>query len=95
MSSRSQRRWHPRLDSRDHLPAEQGAPAAELAGLAGLQRERLGLYNEPHNFDCAPEKDLFLQMSDAINLQPGQVEDFFLTGKLPSELTGLLGGLVW
>lgn len=41
-----------------------------------------GFHYDPYNFDSAPEKDFFLQMLDAVNLRPDQVEDLYFTGGL-------------
>lgn len=41
-----------------------------------------GFHYDPYNFDSDPEQDFFVQMLDAINLEPEQVEDIYFTGGL-------------
>ncbi|TEU10953.1 MAG: restriction endonuclease subunit R [Anaerolineales bacterium] len=41
-----------------------------------------GFHYDPYNFDSNPEKDFFIQMLDAVNLTPDQVEDIYFTGGL-------------
>jgi len=41
-----------------------------------------GFHYDPYNFDSNPEKDFFVQMLDAVNLKPEQVEDIYFTGGL-------------
>jgi type III restriction enzyme len=41
-----------------------------------------GFHYDPYNFDSNPEKDFFMQMLDAVNLKPEQVEDIYFTGGL-------------
>ena len=41
-----------------------------------------GFHHDPYNFDSRPEKDFFVQMLSAINLQPTEVEDIYFTGGL-------------
>jgi type III restriction enzyme len=41
-----------------------------------------GFHYDPYNFDSNPERDFFVQMLDAINLEPDQVEDIYFTGGL-------------
>ena len=48
----------------------------------GRNEGDFGFHYDPYNFDSAPEKDFFLQMLDAVNLQPDQVEDLYFTGGL-------------
>jgi len=41
-----------------------------------------GFHYDPYNFDSSPERSFFVQMLDAINLRPDQVEDIYFTGGL-------------
>jgi hypothetical protein len=41
-----------------------------------------GFHYDPYNFDSKPEKNAFLQMLHAINLEPTEVEDIYFTGGL-------------
>lgn len=41
-----------------------------------------GFHYDPYNLDSLPEKDFFLQMLEAVNLHPDQVEDIYFTGGL-------------
>jgi type III restriction enzyme len=41
-----------------------------------------GFHYDPYNLDSSPEKDFFVQMLGAINLEPEQVEDIYFTGGL-------------
>jgi hypothetical protein len=42
--------------------------------------EEFGFHYDPYNFDSNPEKDFFIQMLRAINVEPNQVEDIYFTG---------------
>jgi hypothetical protein len=50
--------------------------------LAGRNAGDFGFHYDPYNFDSDPERDFFVQMLDAINLKPEQVEDIYFTGGL-------------
>jgi type III restriction enzyme len=54
--------------------------------LAGRDGGEFGFHYDPYNFDSNPEKDFFLHMLNAINLQPEQVEDIYFTGGLHDPL---------
>jgi type III restriction enzyme len=41
-----------------------------------------GFHYDPYNFDSDPEKDFFVQMLAAINVEPAQVEDIYFTGAI-------------
>jgi len=41
-----------------------------------------GFHYDPYNFDSNPEKDFFIQVLDAVNLKPEQVENIYFTGAL-------------
>jgi type III restriction enzyme len=49
---------------------------------AARNKGDFGFHYDPYNFDSSPEKDFFIQMLDAINLEPEQVEDIYFTGGL-------------
>jgi type III restriction enzyme len=50
--------------------------------LASRNEHEFGFHYDPYNFDSSPEKDFFLQLLGAVNLQPEQVEDVYFTGGL-------------
>jgi len=50
--------------------------------MAGRNDGNFGFHYNPYNFDSEPEKDFFIQMLDAVNLKPEQVEDIYFTGGL-------------
>jgi hypothetical protein len=50
--------------------------------LAGRNPGSFGFHYDPYNFDSSPEKDFFIQMLDAINVDLEQVDDIYFTGGL-------------
>jgi type III restriction enzyme len=50
--------------------------------LSARNAANFGFHYDPYNFDSNPEKDFFIQMLDAVNLKPEQVEDIYFTGGL-------------
>jgi hypothetical protein len=51
-------------------------------GMADRNAGDFGFHYNPYNFDSNPEKDFFVQLLDAVNLKPEQVEDIYFTGAL-------------
>jgi len=48
--------------------------------LVGRNPGDFGFHYDPYYFDSNPEKDFFIQMLDAINVKPADVDDIYFTG---------------